>query len=935
MDLQQQVCTNSRTRGNEVAKGYYPTFTKDINTIIKILKPETGGYSRYKEPQTVAILDPCAGEGDFLTVVTRHFRRAYRAMGADGMQHTAESYAVELDKDRFQKIHGATQKINSSYFDVDFTGSFSLILLNPPYNKKADELVNWVRSCASLLAYAGVMVLIIPEYELIREEMQKVIKGSYKFSYAFLSEEYDKFKQVVVFLTNNLDNTPENSGRYYQYAPTSNIGADDIRKKYADHIATDSPKLRKLEVNSIKQKVKPLMTSKDMTPVYDECMAMLNRNIEIQLGKLYPSNYDTTLQPMSTLRTAQAIQLAAMNSQIESVTINGDHYLAKYMVIQSVDEFNDPETKTKTIVRKPTVEAFLMDKTGQTRKAKDAGFDYFELNESLSGAVLTQLTKNYQPLHEIGQDEEYLSDELKNIGLMPPQREAIKSVMKAYRSGRKGAGIRANTGTGKTWMAKSVKYLTEAKRTIMVTEPQLVPQMVQEYANEGFDVHVIDSWESLKELYRTRPKGLYLLSYTRLRMHPKYEVCVTEKKTVVRDKDGRTAKKFVSICPSCRREVLDKIRKGDKPKCIFCEKPLFTYVPENDRPVMSYRRWISQVEADGTATEVKSHNKQLPYIKYLKKMNFDLAIFDEAHNAANIMSNQGTAFIRLAASAKKVLVMTATVSNGMAKSLYNLLWGLNPEQMRSNGWSMKSATEFQTRFGAFKEVRKSDDNNRHRGSEKVATYDTAGISPATLLYTLPNFVNVDSDDFNDLPPVEREVIKCQIHPNAEKAMRTIDNIIQNANLDQQDRLAAASTRNAAYLRISDTFKHADDELFLRDQLLGTVYRDPVPELLEKEQKLVEIAEGVIARGERLLVYTGNTQKVDMRGPLKRILEKEVAGVNGVEVLPDSVSSEKIVAWFQKTKAQIVIASFNRVATGLNLSQFNNLLWYDYVRPEVA
>ena len=39
---------------------------------------------------------------------------------------------------------------------------------------------------------------------------------------------------------------------------------------------------------------------------------------------------------------------------------------------------------------------------------------------------------------------------------------------------------------------------------------------------------------------------------------------------------------------------------------------------------------------------------------------------------------------------------------------------------------------------------------------RLATaYDTAGISPAALVYTLPNFVNVDSEDFDDLPPVER------------------------------------------------------------------------------------------------------------------------------------------------------------------------------------
>ena len=295
------------------------------------------------------------------------------------------------------------------------------------------------------------------------------------------------------------------------------------------------------------------------------------------------------------------------------------------------------------------------------------------------------------------------------------------------------------------------------------------------------------------------------------------------------------------------------------------------------------------------------------------------------------MSNQGTAFIRLAATAKKVLALTATVTNGMAKSIYNILWGLNPMQMRSAGWEMKSATDFQTKYGAFKTVRKTDEKNRHRESERVTTYDTAGISPAALIFTIPNFVNVDSDDFDDLPPVEREVIKCQSHALVETCHRSIENIIEKADLPPEDLLAAAAVRNAAFLRVSDTFRHYNDELKLRDIPLGTLHRLSLPDgelLLEKEEKLIGIAQGVIDRGERLLVYTGNTQKIDMRPVLKRILRDNVQGAS-IEILPDSVAPEKLVGWFEQVTAQVVVVSFHRVATGLNLSQFNNLVWYDY------
>jgi len=128
--------------------------------------------------------------------------------------------------------------------------------------------------------------------------------------------------------------------------------------------------------------------------------------------------------------------------------------------------------------------------------------------------------------------------------------------------------------------------------------------------------------------------------------------------------------------------------------------------------------------------------------------------------------------------------------------------------------------------------------------------------------------------------------------------------------------------------VSDTFRHADDELRLRGDLLGTLWRKPIDELLEKEAELVNIVRQIENWGERLLVYTGNTQKIDMRGPLKRIIADSVPNVS-IDVLPDSVAPERLVAWFEKTTAQVVIASYHRVATGLNLSQFNNLTWFDY------
>lgn len=917
MEFTEKINNHSRTKGNELAKGFYPTFPRDVELVKKIISINFGWDRTSIHEKMVTIFDPCAGEGAFLSNMVRHAKQT--ATKSNAKNTTVGSFAVELDAERFKKIRGIDHKLNASFFDTTNTGSFDILLLNPPYNRNGGELITWIEKAAPMVSKRGVMVLILPEYEL-KEKMIELLRGSFTYRYAYKSEEHAAFKQLVIFLRKNVGNetTSYRSPYYHNFDNLDNTG-EDLILTYAENPTVT------IEVEAGGIKTRPMLQCRDLSEFYQNCEERLDKAITVMLDKEYPASYDTSIQPVSTLRTAHAVQLAAMNSQIESVTINGTHYLAKYMLVEKPETFEDYDdngVKTTTILHKPTVETFLMDKTGEIKVARELGFDYVELNSQLSTILLKKLTTIYKPLHEIGKDEEYLAEELREIGLKAPQREAVKAVMKAFASGRKGIGIRANTGTGKTWMAKAVKYIAGAKRSIMVTEPQLVPQMVNEYEHEGFQVHVIDSWERLRELSRTRPKGLYLIAYTRLRMHPDF-VPVT-KTRLVRTKEGA---KYTTCCLNCLAEV-KRITRGSKEHCPVCGYVLYTYIPENKRPPLRYRQWIADIERNGTSVEVKSHNKQLPYIRYLKRIPFDLAIFDEAHNAANLMSNQGTAFIRLAASAKRVLCLTATVTNGMAKSLYNLLWGINPVQMREAGWDMKSATDFQAKYGAFKEVRKSDERNRHRDSEKVQTYDTAGISPAALVYTLPNFVNVDSEDFDDLPPVEREVIKCAPHSEVEECMKTINKIIDDAELPIEDKMPAASVRTAAFLRVSDTFRHADDEICLRGNLLGTLWRRPVDELLEKESELVNIVRQIENWGERLLVYTGNTQKIDMRRPLRRIIADSVPNIS-IDVLPDSVAPDRLVAWFEKTIAQVVIASYHRVATGLNLSQFNNLLWFDY------
>jgi len=408
MEFTENINSHSRTKGNELAKGFFPTFPDDVELVKKVVNVSFGWNRTSIHQKLVTIFDPCAGEGTFLSSMVRHARQ--EANRSSAKNTAVASFAVELDAERFGKIRGVDQKLNSSFFDTTSTGSFDMLLLNPPYNRNTGELIAWIEKASPMVSKRGVMALIIPEYEL-KGKMIELLRANFTYRYAYRSEEYTAFRQLVIFLRKNIGNekTSYRSPYFRNYDNLDNTGEDPILT-YAENPTVT------IEVDAGNARTRPMLQCRDLTTHYRDCQERMDKAVSAMLDKEYPSGYDTGIQPVSTLRTAHAVQLAAMNSQIESVTINGIHYLAKYMLVEKPETFEDYDengVKTTTVVHKPTVETFLMDRTGKVTSARELGFDYLELYSRLSTILLKKLTAIYKPLHEIGRDEEYLSTELK------------------------------------------------------------------------------------------------------------------------------------------------------------------------------------------------------------------------------------------------------------------------------------------------------------------------------------------------------------------------------------------------------------------------------------------------------------------------------------------------------------------------------------------
>ena len=919
----------SRSAHNEFAKGYYPTHPKDIADIRELLKADFHWKTRGRDVDSFSIFDPCAGEGVWLRAMKNHARKEYKNM-SDPHPCTITTTAIELDSVRFEKITGTHQKLNGSFFDINCSGTFSQILLNPPYNRQDNQILDWIKKSERMLSSTGMMILIIPDYEYARQDIQDFIAERFSFIHAFKSANYSQFKQVIIFLSKAYRNRKDCAANFSwkSWALTdSNFGLSEF-PTIKEYIENKNGYSRYLPIKPCKSKSTPFLTSKDLGQVYQDCELLLDKVNKKALGRIYPAGYDTEITPLASLRSAHAIQLAAMNSQIEAVTINGVEYLAKFMITQTPETYDDPDAGTKTLVYKPTIESFLLNKSGELISSKNLKIDNYELNAKLTGILLNRLSLEYKPVHAFGEDNDFLKQEVSDLGLMVPQAEAVRALYKGYNQGAKALGCRANTGTGKTFVAKSLHYLLASERTLFTTEPHLCEQIKEEYKNETFPLHMIESWDDVKRLAKEKPVGMYVLAYTRIRMHPKYRIASLEKSVIDYDDAGKPRMATADVCPDCFHVISEKLKKSEKTKCAHCGAPLYSYVPENSRPtVPSFKRWISSVEA-GQISHIKTENKQLPYIKHLKKIGFDFGVFDEAHNAANGMSNQGTAFIRMSSKCARSLILTATLTNGYAKSLFNILWGMDPQTMEADGWSRKDEVQWQAKFGAFKQVMKTDDGNRHGQSTRVTTSDAPGVSPAVLKYTLPLFVNMDSKDFTDMPPTDRQVIICDQAPEVDEAYQQADKILQDATDDPDQRLAVNSVKTAAFIRLPDSFRHYSYDLTLRGHSLGEVSQIPTGVLLDKEEKFIKETKEALARNEYILVYTGNTQKVDMRPVLYNLLKKYCPEAT-VDILTDNIAPKNIVAWFKKSTARIVIASFKRCGTGLNLPKFNNIFWYDY------
>jgi SAM-dependent methyltransferase len=176
----------------KIKMGYYPTPVSVVERIKTFISFTDG----------CTILDPCCGEGNALEKLTEN--------------SSAKTYGIEIDGHRAEEAKTKLDCVlKCGYEQTRISNScFSCLFLNPPYDWETEDEGSerkekvFLKETMKYLKPKGLLVYIIPQSRLDKSTA-KIL--AYRFEnfliYKFQDEEYEAFKQIVLFAVKKKDNS--------------------------------------------------------------------------------------------------------------------------------------------------------------------------------------------------------------------------------------------------------------------------------------------------------------------------------------------------------------------------------------------------------------------------------------------------------------------------------------------------------------------------------------------------------------------------------------------------------------------------------------------------------------------------------------------------------------------------------------------------------
>ena len=326
------------------------------------------------------------------------------------------------------------------------------------------------------------------------------------------------------------------------------------------------------------------------------------------------------------------------------------------------------------------------------------------------------------------------------------------------------------------------------------------------------------------------------------------------------------------------------------------------------------------------------------YIRKYWKGMIDFFIADEIHNFAAKDSAQGQAFGHLLRASKKSILLTGTLLNGKASSIFYILFRAFPRLMLKAGYSYDDCNLFWGTYGVSKTV-----TNRHITASGVVREDRSGsvkelpgISPLVFTkFLLESAVFLNMRDISDgLPGYSEHPVPVDMDPR----MRAH---FDEVNQDLREMLTPFALRRNHDVNGSKVMSQIVNTMMvwpdcpydnppIKSKEGTVVYNVPSYHDLDytKEEEMMRIIDEKIANGEHVLVYYYYTNRTDLG---RRLVDRiRSNGYRATELKRNTSKSENRSAWIDEQVEkglQVLVCNPKLVENGLDLLPFTTIIWF--------
>ena len=320
------------------------------------------------------------------------------------------------------------------------------------------------------------------------------------------------------------------------------------------------------------------------------------------------------------------------------------------------------------------------------------------------------------------------------------------------------------------------------------------------------------------------------------------------------------------------------------------------------------------------------------YIKKFLKGVFDYCILDEAHELKGT-SEQGYAAYDLIQSSKKTLLLTGTLLNGYADSLFYLLYRTNSKLMKKEGFEYSDEAEFARLYGVYSNESRMKLNLRTNSYERYGANKQKrlpGVSPLVFTkFLLNNSVFLSLSDMEDGLPDYKEYpigVKIEDLEVLEEYLK-LEEVFVEASRSRE-------SKGKLILPLLQAMTIYPDAPYCAEPICdpdnNNVEADPKmleEKISDKDKELLKIVKEKIANGEKVLVYYNSVNKTTLGKHLVKMFKDNDIYADELRASEKADSREEWIENRLNKGLQVLVCNPKLVETGLDLIDFTTIVFY--------